>query len=61
MAQRFRPDKDGTHRTQFDRNKKIIYRTQNTCGICGHPVDFTLPFPHPLSACIDHIVPVIRG
>lgn len=62
MAQkRNRPDKDGSHRLAFERNKKKIYATQNTCGICGKPVDFSLRYPHPLSACIDHIVPVARG
>jgi len=62
MAQkRNRPDKDGSHRLAFDRNKKKIYATQTTCGICGKPVDFGLRYPHPLSPCIDHIIPVARG
>lgn len=60
-ANRNRPDQDGSHRAQFDRNKKIIYATQKVCGICGKPVDFALRYPHPLSPCIDHIVPVARG
>ena len=58
---RNRPDKDGTHRLAFDRNKKKIYATQSVCGICGKPVDFSLKYPHPLSACIDHIIPVDKG
>ena len=58
---RNRPDKDGTHRAQFDRNKRKIYRTQTVCGICGRPVDFSLKYPHPLSATIDHIIPVSKG
>ncbi len=61
MAKLFRPDRDGTHRTQFDRNKKKIYATQTVCGICGKPVDFSLKYPHPLSACVDHIIPVAKG
>lgn len=62
MAQkRNRPDKDGSHRLAFDRNKKKIYATQTTCGICGKPVDFGHRYPHPLSPCIDHIIPVARG
>jgi len=59
--QRYRPDKDGTHRAQFDKNKKRIYATQNTCAICGQPVDFSLKWPHPMSPTIDHIIPVIKG
>ncbi len=58
---RNRPDQDGSHRVQFDRNKKIIYATQTVCGICGNPVDFSLRYPHPLSPCIDHIIPIARG
>ena len=56
-----RPDHDGTHRLAFERNKKKIYATQTVCGICGKPVDFSLKFPHPLSPCIDHIIPVAKG
>lgn len=58
---RNRPDKDGTHRLAFERNKKKIYATQTVCGICGKPVDFGLKYPHPLSPCIDHIIPVAKG
>lgn len=58
---RNRPDKDGTHRLAFDRNKKKIYATQTCCGICGKPVDFSQRYPHPLSPCIDHIIPVAKG
>lgn len=58
---RNRPDKDGTHRAQFDRNKRKIFRTQTVCGICGQPVDFSLKYPHPMSATVDHIIPVSKG
>ena len=57
----YRPDHDGPHRLQFDRNKKIIYATQTVCGICGKPVDMSLKYPHPMSKCIDHIIPVSKG
>jgi 5-methylcytosine-specific restriction endonuclease McrA len=62
MAQkRNRPDKDGSHRLAFERNKKKIYATQTVCGICGRPVDFSYRYPHPLSPCIDHIIPIAKG
>lgn len=61
MATRNRPDKDGKHRAQFDKNKKRIYATQTVCGICGKPVDFSLKYPHPLSPSIDHIIPISKG
>lgn len=61
MPKRSRPDQDGEHQGQFKANKKIIYATQDVCGICGQPVDFNLKFPHPLSPCVDHIIPVAKG
>ena len=56
-----RIDKQGAHRGAFEKNKKIIFKTQNTCGICGKPVDFSIKSPGPLSAVIDHIIPVSKG
>lgn len=55
-----RPEK-GKHKATFDKNKKKILATQNICGICGKPVDKTLKYPHPLSACIDHIIPIAKN
>ena len=56
-----RPDLHGNLRGQYEINKKKIYATQSICGICGKPVDFELKYPHPLSPCIDHIIPVSKG
>lgn len=61
MAKSKRPDRNGEHRGQFEKNKKRIYAKQTVCGICGKPVDMSLQYPHPLSKCIDHIIPVSRG
>lgn len=61
MAKETRPDRIGSHRTAFLKNKKIIMQTQTICGICGTPVDFTRKYPHPLSPAIDHIIPVNKG
>ncbi|MDD6742218.1 MAG: HNH endonuclease signature motif containing protein [Roseburia porci] len=61
MAKTFRADRDGVHRGAFEKNKKKIYATQTCCGICGKPVDFSLKYPHPLSPCIDHIIPIAKG
>ena len=56
-----RPDKSGSHRVQYEFNRKRILATQDTCSICGGPVDKSLKYPHPLSAVIDHIVPISKG
>lgn len=60
-AQSTRPDHDGAHRQAFDRAKKKLMATQSVCGICGRPIDKKIRYPHPLSACVDHIIPIDRG
>lgn len=56
-----RPDRSGTHRNVYESNKKKILKTQDTCGICGQPIDKTLKWPHPMCAVVDHIIPVSKG
>ena len=58
MSYNTRPDKKGAHRANYERNRKRILATRNVCEICGHPVDMSLKYPHPMSATIDHIIPV---
>lgn len=57
----FGTERYGTHRGAFEKNKKKILATQKVCGICGREVDFSQKYPHPLSPCIDHIIPIARG
>lgn len=38
-----------------------LLATQDTCALCGRPIDKTLRTPHPMSAEVDEIVPVSRG
>lgn len=56
-----RADKLGEHRTAFEKNRKKILATQDVCGICGKPVDKSLKWPHPMSACVDHVIPLEKG
>ena len=56
-----RPDRKGEHRTAFEKNRQIILATQEICGICGQPVGRDFKNPHPLSATVDHIIPVAKG
>ena len=60
-TRQYREDERGAHRTTFDANKKKILKTQNDCGICGKPVDKSIRYPHPMSPCVDHIIPIVRG
>lgn len=56
-----RQDRIGSHRQSYQRNRKIILATQDVCGICGQPVDKQLPSTDPMSATIDHIIPISKG
>lgn len=56
-----RADRQGAHRVAFDRNRKILLKTQSTCGICGKPVDVNIKAPDPLSPVADHIIPINKG
>lgn len=44
----------------YANNRKIILASQSICAICGQPVDKTLKAPHPMSATVDHIIPVSK-
>jgi len=61
MSNQSRPDRQGPHRVAFEKNKKVILKTQDICGICGKPVDKRLKSPDPLSPVIDHIMPINKG
>lgn len=61
MPSERRKDQVGQFRTALEKNKKIIYATQNVCAICGQPVDMSLRYPHPMARSVDHIVPINRG
>lgn len=39
----------------------IFERDQWKCGICTKKVDKRLAYPHPLSASIDHVIPLTQG
>ena len=56
-----RLDRIGEHRTAYERNKKIILRTQKICGICGCPVDKKIKYPSPMSPSVDHIIPLEKN
>lgn len=54
-------DRFSGQRGPYTRNRKKILATQTVCGICGKPVDKGLRYPHPMSATVDHIIPIDRG
>lgn len=58
---RQRADMAPGHQTAYKKARAKILATQDICGICGKPVDKTLKSPHPLSATVDHIIPLDKG
>lgn len=43
-------------------NPRTIYIRDNwRCGLCRRRVDSALTYPHPMSASLDHLVPMSRG
>lgn len=56
-----RTDRQSEHKYAYEQNRLKILATQDVCAICGKPVDKSLKSPHPLSATVDHIIPVSKG
>lgn len=50
----------GAHVEPYSRTQ-IALRDGYSCGICSSAVDMSLRHPHPLSASIDHVIPLSRG
>lgn len=44
-----------------DRHRKAIAKGTPPCGICGDPIDYTLPYMDPMEFVVDHIVALNRG
>ncbi len=61
MDKGIRAERMRGHRQAYESNKKKILMTQDVCGICGQPVDKSLPTSDLMSATIDHIIPIAKG
>ena len=51
----------GRNTTTRDRHRRTLARNKPPCGICGHEIDYELPYLHPLSYVVDHIIPINKG
>ena len=58
---RYRPESDGKFKRPYQRNRRAIIAAGEVCAICGRPIDKSLRFPDPMSASVDHIVPISKG
>jgi 5-methylcytosine-specific restriction endonuclease McrA len=46
---------------RYRRLRKHLLATEDVCVICGGHIDKSLRSPHPMSAEVEHLVPVSRG
>jgi 5-methylcytosine-specific restriction endonuclease McrA len=51
----------GRNTAQRNRDRARIRATGAACGICGDPIDYTLPYLDPMEYVVDHIIPLIKG
>lgn len=61
MAKTYRPDRDGSAKSEYRKNRARLIASTDVCALCGRPIDRTLKFPHPMSATADHIIPISKG
>ena len=47
--------------TTRDRHRRVIARGKPPCALCSEPIDYALPYPHPLCFTVDHIIPIGRN
>lgn len=47
--------------SQRDRDRARIKATKAACHICGDPIDYDLPYLHPMAFVVDHVTPLAKG
>jgi 5-methylcytosine-specific restriction endonuclease McrA len=51
-----------SNRYEYMKNRNVILNSYTECALCGRPVDKQrYKSPHPLSAEVDHIIPISKG
>lgn len=53
-----RGGKGGTDGRAWKRLRERVKRHQDTCWICGEPINFDADYPAPDSFTVDHVEPV---
>lgn len=61
MSRERRADHTGTQRVLYEKNRRRILMSQDICALCGRMVDKTLPYSNPMSATVDHKIPISKG
>lgn len=44
-----------------DAARKRLKQANAGCSICGHPIDYDLPYLDPGEFVVDHVIPLSRG
>jgi 5-methylcytosine-specific restriction endonuclease McrA len=47
--------------TRYRRLRKHLLAVEDICCICGGHIDKSLKTPHPMSAEVEHLVPISKG
>ena len=47
--------------TKRDQHRRQIKARRGPCAICGQALDYALPYLHPMSFEVDHIIPFAKG
>lgn len=55
-----KPDPRRLNGTRRNKIREAIKRQGLPCALCGEPIDYSLPYGHPLSFEVDEIIPVSR-
>lgn len=53
--------RNGKGHRAYRRQRRILKRKQLPCTWCGQPIDYTLPYTHPMSYTADHTVALANG
>lgn len=51
----------GKAKQAYQKNRRTVLAQAEVCALCGLPIDKSLRFPDPMSATVDHIVPISKG
>ena len=47
--------------TKRDRHRRQLKARRGPCAICHLPIDYDLPYLHPMGFVADHIIPFAKG
>lgn len=55
------PHSETLQSRRWQDTRRLVIAMYDRCHLCGRVVDKALPWPHPLSPAVDHVVPRALG